>query len=90
MSESTITAAFLTREEADTLADAAQILGRIEDEASSAGWRSIDSMSAMRFGKVSEASSVAKWMLNNYLIAAAVSTDDPEASYALERDEDDE
>ena len=80
----------LTRAEADTLADALAILSTVADAASSAGWRSSDSMSAMRFGKVSEAAGVACSAVTHYLIVASVNVDDSEAGYAVDRDDPDD
>ena len=82
--------ALLTPAEADALAEAVRILDRVEHAAGDAGWSVVDSMKAMRLGKVSEAASVAEQAITHYLIAAAVSLDDPEADRALHSDDPDD
>lgn len=87
MSTAIATLAELTRAEAELLADAAAVLGRVEEATARAGWTSESAMLAMRYGKVAQAAGTAGRELTQYLIAASVYVDDRNADYALHRDD---
>lgn len=90
MSTATVHLARLARSEAEVLADAVEILSRVEQSAARAGWTSESAMSAMRYGKVAQSAATAGREITQYLICASVYTGDLDADYALHRDDEPE